>query len=62
MNFIGTPRTHWSNYSMDRLNSWAHEVKAHSDNEDNTFSWIIFDNTAAGCAALTALQMRDLLG
>jgi len=54
----GSPRTYWSNYSVDHLDKLADEVKAY---DENTTSWVIFDNTAAGYAALNALQMRDLL-
>ncbi len=54
----GSPRTYWSNYSQKSLLKWANEVQTHNNKMD---TWIIFDNTAAGCATVNALQMRELL-
>jgi uncharacterized protein YecE (DUF72 family) len=54
----GSPRMYWSNYPQDRLFKWAKEVRGRGG---KTASWIIFDNTAAGCATSNALQLDDLL-
>lgn len=54
----GTPRMYWSNYPRERLRGWATELRERSG---GAASWVIFDNTAAGCATLNALQLRDQL-
>jgi uncharacterized protein YecE (DUF72 family) len=54
----GSPRMYWSNYSRERLFALASEIRERSD---TIASWIIFDNTAGGCAAANALQLTKLL-
>jgi len=54
----GSPRTYWSSYSRDALLAWAMQVRQRSS---KIASWVIFDNTAAGCATSNALDLRHLL-
>jgi len=53
----GLPRTYWSNYPAEDLARWAKTIQEHC----SKMNWVIFDNTAAGCATVNALLLRDLL-
>ncbi|HMC97868.1 MAG TPA: DUF72 domain-containing protein [Flavobacteriales bacterium] len=55
----GTPRIYWSAYEEDALRSWAGVARAAMHRSDEV--WMIFDNTAAGAAALNALDMQRLM-
>lgn len=52
----GSPRIYWSAYSGVYLRELAQKI-------DSTrgATWIIFDNTASGCATANALQLQTLL-
>lgn len=54
----GSPRTYWSNYSFPYLRELAKRVEGM---KSTVTVWIIFDNTAAGCATANALQLQTLL-
>jgi uncharacterized protein YecE (DUF72 family) len=52
----GSPRMYWSNYSRAYLKKLA----AALDGKKSSV-WVVFDNTAAGCATANALQLRSTL-
>jgi len=54
----GAPRTYYSEYSAASLRRFAKEIVAASSVE----SWVIFDNTALGWAAVNALEMQKIVG
>jgi uncharacterized protein YecE (DUF72 family) len=51
----GSPRMYWSNYSSAYLRGLSKAVV-----RLQSTVWIIFDNTASGCGAANALQLRAL--
>ena len=55
----GSPRVYYSQYGADRLAELEKDVKQAS--QPRVESWIIFDNTANGCATADALTMQTLM-
>lgn len=53
----GSPRVYWSSYDDERLRSFADTARKAPDE-----AWVIFDNTAAGAAAVDARRLMGLLG
>ncbi|MES1982344.1 MAG: DUF72 domain-containing protein [Pseudomonadota bacterium] len=53
----GAPRVYWSRYDQEQLQHWAAELRSLPDHAEN---WIIFDNTAAGCAIENALEFKKM--
>jgi uncharacterized protein YecE (DUF72 family) len=49
----GSPRTYWSAYDDDRIETLARELACCKVGE----SWVIFDNTAAGAALGNAMEL-----
>ena len=52
----GSPRIYYSNYDDPFLAAIASRVTAHKN------SWVIFDNTALGCAYTNALKLQTIVG
>ncbi len=55
----GSPRAYYSQYGADRLAELAKDVQQAS--QPRVESWIIFDNTASGCATADAMMMQSLM-
>jgi uncharacterized protein YecE (DUF72 family) len=53
----GTPRVYWSRYTEEQLRHWAAELQRTRHHAE---TWVIFDNTAAGCAIENALEFRQM--
>lgn len=54
----GSPRRYWSTYAPAALGQWARALRVPPR---GALVWCMLDNTAAGGAALNALQLRDML-
>jgi uncharacterized protein YecE (DUF72 family) len=54
----GSPHMYWSSYAPAYLRTFANTVEG-ADSSAST--WIIFDNTAAGCGTANARQLQILL-
>lgn len=52
----GSPRVYYSKYDDQFLTAMASRVAAHKN------SWVIFDNTAVGCAYINALALQAIAG
>lgn len=57
----GFPRTYYSNYEEDWLQTFAERVQSQEDRFDDQETWIIFDNTAAGHATANAAEFADAI-
>jgi uncharacterized protein YecE (DUF72 family) len=53
----GSPRTYYSNYTQQQLNTLAQTLR-----QSTTPTWVIFDNTALGHATANALELQRLVG
>ncbi|KEZ99410.1 hypothetical protein A11M_0101225, partial [Xanthomonas vasicola pv. vasculorum NCPPB 895] len=60
----GAPRIYYSSYDDTALQALAAAVRAGPPDtaQPLTERWVIFDNTAAGCATSNALELQRLLG
>jgi uncharacterized protein YecE (DUF72 family) len=52
----GSPRTYWSRYCADYIETLARALQAAAASAD---AWCVFDNTAAGAAVENALELRS---
>lgn len=55
----GSPRTYWSSYDDEFLETMAHRIE--EDLADDRDVWCIFDNTAQGAATTNGLWLLDRL-
>ncbi len=58
----GSPRTYYSDYDEAILLALASTLKADEVVLPDAERWVIFDNTALGCAMGNALRLAELLG
>ena len=56
----GVPRTYYSNYDEERLQTLAQTIQLLKGKRDSEV-WVIFDNTASGCAAANAVWLQNAL-
>jgi uncharacterized protein YecE (DUF72 family) len=56
----GTPRTYYSDYEDDQLQSFAKRIREDACLLENE-TWVIFDNTALGHAAANAVRLDEVL-
>lgn len=54
----GSPRVYWSNYDGAALETWREQADRAAGTGAET--WVIFDNTADGCALKNAIELRRL--
>jgi hypothetical protein len=57
----GAPRTYYSAYDENWLQTFAKQLQLHEDVSLNNETWVIFDNTAPGHATANAVWMEDAL-
>ena len=51
----GSPRVYWSNYDAPALEKWRSAAERAA--AEGAETWVIFDNTADGCALKNAIEM-----
>jgi len=57
----GTPRTYYSNYEEDWLESFTEKIQSLEARSASAETWVIFDNTALGHATANALWLEGAL-
>jgi uncharacterized protein YecE (DUF72 family) len=57
----GAPRVYYSDYDEAALQAFATTLKADAASLPHAEQWVIFDNTALGCATANALRLAELL-
>ena len=58
----GAPRTYYSDYDEDALLALAARLTTDAEALPGAERWVIFDNTALGCATGNALRLAELVG
>jgi uncharacterized protein YecE (DUF72 family) len=57
----GAPRTYYSDYDDEALQALTAKLKVDAVALPDSERWVIFDNTALGCATANALRLAELL-